>query len=585
MTVGQTATFSVSAVSAGMLTFQWQKNGQPISGATAGSYTTAPTTSADDASQFQVVVSNSQANVTSTTATLTVQMPPDVVTFHNDNKRTGQNLSETYLTLDNVNATTFGKTGFLATDGKVDGQPLYLANVPIPGLGNRNVLYVVTEHDSAYAFDADNQALLWQATVIGAGETTSDDRQCSEAVTPEIGITPTPVIDRNVAPHGAMYLVSATEDSGGNFHFRLHALDLTTGAELFGGPTEIQAQYPGTGDGTDGVNVNFDPAQYYERAALLLSNGVVYTTWASHCDVQPYTGWILGYDELTLQQTRVLNLTPNGNKGAIWMAADGPAADDAGNIYLLDGNGIFDTTLDSNGFPSNGDFGNAFLKISPTAPTTVLDYFASYDTAAQSVADFDLGSGGLLLFPDLVDGSGNTKHLAVGSGKTGFIYLVDRDNLGKFDPATDNIWQEIPKCCPPTGGLFGPMFSSPAYFNSTVYFGAVGEPIEGFSISQAKLTVPYSLITTTVFPYPGTTPSISANASDNGILWAIEKGATGVLHAYDASSLTEMYSSATNSSRDAFDSGKFIVPTIANGRVYIGTPTGVAIFGLLTATH
>ena len=294
-------------------------------------------------------------------------------------------------------------------------------------------------------------------------------------------------------------------------------------------------------------------------------------------------GWVIGYDQLTLQQTRVLNLTPNGNQGGIWMAGDGPAADDVGNIYLLDGNGSFDTTLDANGFPGSGDFGNAFVKIAPSSPATVIDFFATHDTAKQSTADLDLGSGGLLLLPDVVDNAGKTWHLGLGSGKSGSVYVVDRDNMGRFDPAVNNVRQEIPRCCPPFGGLYGPVFSTPAYFNSTVYFGAVGEPLEAFAVSDGKLSSSFTMVSSNSFPYPGATPSISANGRANAILWAVERGTTGVLHAYDANNLsTEIYNSNTNAARDQFDPNKFVVPTTsANGKVYVGTPTGVAVFGPL----
>ena len=585
VTVGQKATFSVVAAGTRPITYQWQKNAQPIPGATGLAYTTPPTVITDDSSQLQVVISDSASQVTSGTAVLTVHRPPDVTTYHNDNLRSGQNLNETHLTPLNVNPSDFGKVGFMPTDGKVDAQPLYLADVPVLGQGDQNVVYVVTEHDSVYAFDADTQALLWQATALGAGETPSDDRQCPEAVTPEIGISSTPAIDRARGPNGAIYLVAATEDSSGHYHHRLHALDVTSGAELFGGPIEIQAQFPGTGSGTNGVNVLFDPAQYFDRAALLLANGVIYTSWASHCDFGPYTGWVIGYDQLTLQQTRVLNLTPNGNRGGIWMAGDGPAADGAGNIYLLDGNGLFDTALDVNGFPSSGDFGNAFVKIAPTSPATVIDFFASHDTAIQSIEDFDLGSGGLLLLPDVVDKAGKTWQLGLGSGKSGSIYVVDRDNMGKFDPELNNVRQEIPICCPPYYAD-GAVFSTPAYFNSTVYFSAVSEPLQAFAVSDGKLSSSFTMLSSNSFPYPGSTPSISANGSTNAILWAVENGTTGVLHAYDANNLsTEVYNSNTNAARDQFGPNKFVVPTIANGKVYVGAPTGVAVFGALSAAR
>jgi hypothetical protein len=580
VTVGQEATFTVSTVSNTPVTYQWQRNDQPISGANHAFYTIPVTMEADDAADFNVVVTNPSGQVTSSSATLSVHPPPDVLTFHNDNMRTGQNQMETYLTPRTVSPALFGKIGFLATDGKVDAQPLFLAGVQI-GNATHNVLYVATEHDSVYAYDADTQALLWQATTIGAGETTSDDRQCP-AATPEIGITSTPAIDRTRGSNGAIYVVAATEDASDVYHHRIHALDITTGAELFGGPTEIQAQYAGAGSGTNGVNVIFDPSQYFDRAALLASNGVIYTSWASHCDVEPYTSWVMGFDEVTLQQTRVLNLTPNGEKGGIWMSGGGPAADADGNVYLLGGNGTFDTTLNSNGFPNQNDFGNAIVKIPPTAPAAVADFFAPFDTGSQSDGDYDLGSGGVLLLPDQVDDAGQTRHVALGSGKTGWIYVVDRDNMGKFNPSVNNIFEEIPRCCGTYGGLFGPIYSTPAYFNSTVYFGSQDEPLEAFAVSNAKLSLPFNMRSVNTYPYPGATPSISANGTKNGILWAVENGTTGILHAYDATNLSvEYYNSGSNPTRDQFGSNKFIVPTIVNGKVYVGTPSGVAVFGIL----
>jgi outer membrane protein assembly factor BamB len=559
------------------LAYQWTKNGSPIPKATGVSYTTPATTLGDNTAQFQVSVTNSAGEATSPAAVLSVHPPPDITTFHNDNLRTGQNLAETYLTPQNVNASSFGRIGFLAVDGKVDAQPLFLGDVAIPGQGTHNVLYVATEHDSVYAFDADTQTLLWRVSMLGAGDTTSDDRQCTEAVTPEIGITATPVIDPTRGPNGLIYLVAATEDSAGAFHFWMHALDVTTGADMLGGPFEIQAQYPALGGTT-----TFDPEQYLGRAALLLVNGIVYTSWASHCDIEPYAGWVISYDGATLKQAGVLNLTPNGRWGGIWMAGDGPAADEAGNIYLLDGNGTFDTSLNSSGYPSQGDFGNAIVKISATGSLSVTDYFAPHDTVAQSDGDYDLGSGGVLLLPDTVDDAGKTWHLALGSGKTGSIYVVDRDDMGKFNPSSNNIRQEIPLCCPPFGGLYGPIFSTPAYFNSTVYFAAVTAPLQAFAVSNGQLSSSYTMISSNHFPYPGATPSISANGSDSAILWAVENGTIAVLHAYDANNLSaELYNSNLMPTRDQFAGNKFIVPTVANGKVYVGTTTGVAVFGLL----
>jgi hypothetical protein len=574
---GQAATFTVVATGAMPLSYQWQKNGSDINGATSASYTTPPTSGSDDGSQFRVVVSNSMGNVTSNSATLTVtssSSAADVTTYHNDNARTGQNLAETLLNPGNVNSTAFGKVGFFSVDGKVDAQPLYLANVNIAGQGAHDVLYVVTEHDSVYAFDAANGTVLWHVSLLGFGETTSDARSCSQ-VTPEIGITATPVIDRTRGPNGAIYVIAMSKN-GGTYFQRLHALDVTSGAELFGGPKNIQATFPGSGDGSSGGEVTFDPKQYEERAGMLLMNGVVYFAWTSHCDIRPYTGWVMAYDASTLAQTSVLNVTPNGNEGAIWMAGGGLAADSSGNFYFLDGNGTFETALDGNGFPNKGDYGNAFMKISTSGGLAVADYFNMFNTVSESNADQDLGSGAAMVLPDLTDGSGNVQHLAVGAGKDSNIYVVNRDNMGKFNSSTNNIYQQI-------SGAIGNVFSGPAYFNNTLYYGSVSDHMKAFSITNARLSSSPTSQTGNTFTYPGSTPSISANGTANAILWAVENSSPAVLHAYDATDLShELYNSNQAGSRDQFGSGnKFITPMIANGRVYVGTPNGVAVFGLL----
>ncbi len=501
-----------------------------------------------------------------------------MATYHYDNMRSGQNTHETVLTTANTNPVKFGKLGAFIVDGKVDAQPLYLSNVSIPGQGMRNVLYVATEHGSVFAFDADRisgntTTPLWMVSTQLPGELPSDDRGCGQ-VTPEIGITSTPVIDRG---RGAIYVVAVSKDASGNYFHRIHVLDLSTGKELFGGPTTITATYPGNGAGSSGGNVVFDPAEYNERPGLLEINGTIYTTWGSHCDIGAYTSWVMAYNADTLKQTAVLNLVPNGSDGGIWMAGTAPAADAAGNIYFILGNGTFDTLLDSSGLPSQGDWGNCYAKISSTAPLRLLDYFTPSNTVAESAADQDFGSGGPLLLPDLTDATGTTRHLAVGSGKDATIYVLDRDNMGKFNANQNNVYELI------SGQLAGGEFAKPSYFNGTVYYGAVGDALKAFPITNAKLAVTPSSQSSNQFPYPGTTPSISANGAANGIVWAVENGSTAVLHAYDATNLaTEIYNSnqAANG-RDQFAGNKFITPIVVNGRVYVGTPNSVAVFGLL----
>ena len=504
----------------------------------------------------------------------------DVTTYHYDNLRSGQNLNETTLTMPNVNQAKFGKLGELMVDGKVDAQPLYLSNVSVAGVGTKNILYVATEHGSVFAFDADNVSgtsakPLWQVSTQLPGEVPSDDRGCGQ-VTPEIGITSTPVIDRT---RGAIYVIAVSKNGTGNYFHRLHALDLTSGKEMFGGPTTITATFPGNGAGSSGGTLNFDPAQYNERPGLLELNGTIYSTWGSHCDAGPYTSWMMAFSADTLKQTSVLNLVPNGSDGGIWMSSTAPAADAAGNIYFLIGNGTFDTTLNPSGFPSLGDCGNCFAKVSSPLPLKLLDYFTPSNTTLLSNQDSDLGSGGPLLLPDLADSTGTTRHLAIGSGKNNSsIYVLDRDNMGKFNPVANNIYQEIDGQLPASGE-----FGKPSYFNNTVFYGAVGDTLKAFPVAMAKLASTPSSQSSIQFPYPGTTPSISASGTANGIVWAVENGATAVLHAYNATNLAnELYNSnQATGNRDQFAGNKFITPMVANGKVFVGTPNSVAVFGLL----
>jgi len=506
----------------------------------------------------------------------------DVVTYKNDLARSGQNLTETVLTLANVNASGFGKLRFLATDGRVDAQPLYLAALSLQGAAH-NVVFVATENDSVYAFDADSGALLWHVSLLGAGETPSGPHACGQIV-PVIGITSTPVIDRAAGSHGTLYVV-AMSNSGAD-HQRLHALDLTTGAELLGGPRDITATYLAPGGGTR----TFDPGQYAERAALLLSRGVIYTSWTSHCDISPYTGWVIAYAQTDLAQTAVLNVAPNGTGTgagtagpAIWMSGGGPGADAAGNIYLLTANGAFETTLDANGFPSNGDYGNSFLKLSTAGGgLSVADYFTMSNEVSESQADLDLGSGGQMLLPDLTDSTNTIRHLVVGAGKDGNIYVVDRDSMGRFSPGGNNIWQQLTQVL--GNGSSGGIWSTPAYFNGTVYYGPSGGNLLAFPLGSARLAASPSSASSVTFPYPGTFPAVSANGSGNGIVWAHQNTNPAVLYAFDAGNLGhELYdSSQAANGRDQFGAGnKFITPTIADGKVFVGTQTGVAVFGLL----
>ncbi|MGH7926086.1 MAG: pyrrolo-quinoline quinone [Candidatus Binatus sp.] len=543
---------------------------------TATANQTATGTSTPTATATASVTGTATATATSTTtstATSTPAVLTDVLTYHNDNARTGQNLTEQTLTTTNI-TNALGKFGKLfedSVDGLVDAQPLIKTQLSIPGQGVHDVIYVVTENDSVYALDADvGGPPLWQVSVLGSGETASDDRGCSQ-VTPEIGITSTPVIDPNAGTNGTIYLVAMSKKtvSGTTTYFqRIHALDITTGAEEFGGPVTVAAAFaPGP---------VFSPKQYKERTGLLLLNGQLIAAWASHCDKPAYNGWIMAYNQNTLAQTSVIDVTPNGSEGAIWQSGGGLAADSASNIYLLDGNGTWDTSVNANGFPTKNDFGNGFLKLSDTSGLAVVDFFEPFNTVNESDGDTDLGSGGAMVLPDMIDQNGATRHLAVGAGKDGNIYLVDRDNMGKWTSANNNnVYQVL------AGALNNGEWAVPAYFNGSLYYGGVSEPLQAFAFSLARLTAMPSSSSSESYGYPGTSPSISANGTSNAIVWAIENGSGGgVLHAYAATNLaTELYNSSTVPA-DSFADNKFVTSTIANGKVYVGTPSSVAVFGL-----
>ena len=503
-----------------------------------------------------------------------------VTTQHNDNSRTGQNIGETILTSSNVNVNNFGKLFTQRVDGQVYAQPLYLPNVIIPGKGTHNVVYAVTEHDSVYAFDADsntggNASPLWQASFIdpthGITPVSNGDVGCSD-MAPEIGITGTPVID---SATGTLYVVAKTKESG-RFAQRLHALDVATGAEKFGGPVLIKAKARGTGDGSINGFIFFNPLREGQRPGLLLQNGSVYIGWASHCDIGPYHGWIISYDAATLAQTGVWNATPNGGLGGFWASGAGLAGDASFNTYVVTGNGTFD--VNARGL----DYGDSIIKLPlpNSGRFKVTDFFTPFDQQMLNDADLDLGSGGILLLPDQ---SGPHQHLLVQAGKEGTIYLIDRDNMGHYNPNNNNqIVQSLDTA-------IGGMWAMPAWWNNNVYFGGNGDYLKlyTFDTNTGLLSTTPASQSGTFFGYPGTTPSISANGTSNAIAWALETDAfntgSAILHAYDATDLSnEIYNTTLNASRD--DPGiavKFTVPTIANGKVYVPAVKKLSVYGLL----
>jgi hypothetical protein len=504
-----------------------------------------------------------------------VLLAVDLLTYHNDSARTGQNLSETILTPGDVNATDFGKLFTDAVDGPVYAQPLYKSSVVVPGQGTHNLVLVATEHDSVYAFDADRPgAPLWQDSFINpaAGITPVPDGDLnSKSIAPEVGITGTPVID---AASNTLYVVAFTREVSGatvSYVQRLHALDVATGAEKFGGPVGIQATLPGSGEGSHNGIVSFDALHENQRPGLLLENGVVYVTWASFDDRRPYHGWVIGYNAQTLHQVAVFNSTPDGGLGGIWQSGAAPAADAAGNIYLITGNGTFDA---QSATPPNHDYGDSFLKLSSgSGGLTAADFFTPFNQAILDARDEDLGSGGPLLLPDQ---PGANPHLLISAGKEGKVYVLNRDNLGGFDPSVDHVVQELPQVI--TG-----LFAGPAYWGGLVYFASSGDSLKAFQLANGQLSPHPVLQTSTVFGYPGATPSISANGNSNAIIWVVQNGSTAVLRAYSASDLTtELYDSNQAGSRDLFGTAvKFAAPTVANGKVYVGTQSGLTVFGLL----
>ena len=577
VTAGQTATFMVVASGTAPLTYQWQKNGANIAGATSSSYATPATAISDSGSTFVVVVSNSAGTATSNAATLTVTAmtsgSTDVITHHYDVSRSGVNSTEAALTTSNVNSATFGKVGEFTVDGQIDGQALFLSQLAIPGQGNKDVLYVATENDTVYAVDAQSisgssATILWKKSVLGTGESPGTSLPCGN-ISPN-GITATPVIDR---ARNAIYVEAMSQDSAGNINHRLHALDLTNGNELFGGPTTITATYPGTGGNSSGGIVTFLPSVHHDRAALLESGGMIYMAWSGLWgDCGSYSAWVMAYDAGTLKQTSAIDLVPNDHGAGMWMGGGGPAADAAGSVYVITGNGYGGTPGTSN------NYDNSFVRLSTSGGLTVGDYFAPFNTVTvEDPQDLDFGSAGPLLLPDLVDASNVTHHLAVGAGKDGNLYVLNRDSLGKFNSSANNVYQQFQLTT-------GENHSSPVFFNNTVYVGPEGNSLKTFPVTYAHLATSPSSQSAHVFGGNGTVASISANGTAQGIAWALDWGA-GVLFAFDASDLTkELWdSNQAASNRDHFSAvgGHFITPMVANGRVYIGTKTSVAVFGLL----
>ncbi len=595
--VGGLVTFTAVVNGTPPIQLQWQHNGANILNATASSLTLA-SLQASEAGSYTLAASSSLGATNSLPAVLTVLPPPNpaalnVLTYHNDNTRQGANTNEVLLTHASVNVSTFGRLFTYPVDGYIYAQPLYVSGLVIPGQGTHNTVFVATEHNSIYAFDADSTAganggLLWQIN-LGTSASSSNhefgDRYNSGNYTdivPEVGITGTPVI--NLAS-GTLYVDVRTREVGArtNYYHRVHALNITNGTEQSYSPVIVTNSVRGKGVDNVGGVVTFNPLQENQRPGMTLANGMLYVAYGSFADTDPYHGWILGFNETNLQQSSkyVFNTTPNasianfgGNagEGALWMGGNGLCVDASNNLYFETANGSF--SANTNG----GDYSDSFMRLSTTNGLAVGDYFTPYYQLSLANADEDLGSGGPILLPDSA-GSTNHPHLIVGAGKEGKIHLVDRDNMGKYNASSDKIVQEVP-------GAIGSAFSTPAYFNNQIYYQGSGDVTKGFFISNGVITGTPVSHATTSFSALGGTPSVSANGTNDGIVWTIQSDAFGssgpaVLHAYNATNLAlELYNSSQNPGRDNPGGAiQMTTPTVVNGKVFVGAEYALSIFG------
>jgi len=497
-----------------------------------------------------------------------------VLTAQYNNFRTGADLHETVLKPSNVSTRDFGKLFSRTVDGDVFAQPLYVRSLAIPGVGKRNVVFAATEHDSVYAFDVNGtrDAPLWKTSFVDPehGTTTlSEHDVLCPFITPEVGITPTPVID---AASRTMYVLARTKEQG-VFVQKLHALDITNGKEKPGSPVVISATVRGSGDGAVGGKITFDPLKENPRAALLLEGGEVYLTWASSCDIGPYHGWVIAYDAHTLHQRAVLNTSPDGGDAGIWQSDAGPAADDEGNVYVATGNGDF------NGAKAGGrDFGDSVLKLRLEGQRLVVrDYFTPFNQKVMDAKDWDLGSQGPVLLPKQ---AGVHPHLLVVAGKEGKLYLLDRDKLGKFQEGSDSqIVQTI---------KVKDAYGAAAYWNGHIFFTDRSDVTRDFTIEDGLLVAKGM---TARMSSPGATPIVSADGTKDAILWVVSTkewneahmDRPAVLHAYDARDIThELYNSEQKSERDRADmTVRFAIPTIADGHIFVGARGRLDVYGLL----
>jgi hypothetical protein len=497
------------------------------------------------------------------TASVTVLAPGGVagyLTWKNDNTHTGQQRNETTLTPANVNSKHFGKKFSVTVDGYVFAQPLYVANLTIDGK-NHNVVYVATEHDSVYAFDADaGGAPLWHTAFLASSVTTVPAGNVGSTVKPEVGITGTPVID---ADSNTLYVVAETLEKGSSYVHRLHALDLATGAERTNSPVVVSGDV-------------FHSKEQLQRGSLLLANGQLYFAFGSQGDTGTYQGWVFAYDPSTLAQTGRWNSVPTGSQAGVWMAGAGPAMDSGGNLYVMTGNGTFN--------PSSGDFGDSLVKLGSNL--SVLDYFTPFDQAQLDQNDGDFGSGGPMIVPDQ---PGAHPHELIACGKLSAVLVLDRENLGQFHAGNNSqIIQSVAGVGAVSTSGFDPRdhcFMTPAFWEQNVYFVGNHDAIKAFHLdpSSGLLSSSPTSKGTFLYPFPGAQPVVSSSGPSNGIVWAVDVSSPATLHAYDATNVSkELYNSNQAGSRDTLGTGaKFVVPTVVNGKVYVGGKGHLTVYGLL----
>jgi hypothetical protein len=554
LTTDQTQTFTATVTGNSDATVRWEVDSVPGGNGDVGKINTSGVYSAPNKPGTHTVAARSDADSTvSATASVAITDLAGVFTYHNDLSRDGVNSQEYALNTSTVKASSFGKRFACSIDAAAYAQPLWIANANIGG-GTHNVVIAATQHDTVYAFDADGSPCqtYWSQSLLAGGETwvNSGDVNTSD-ISPDIGIVGTPVIDPNT---NTIYVVSKSKN-GSNFHQRLHALNLSDGSERFGGPQEIAFTSGGA---------NFNPLTQNQRAGLALVGGVVYVAYASHGDNPVYYGWVVGYNASNLSQVSVFNDDPGSGFGGIWMSGGAPAADSGNNLYVITGNGVFD---------GNTQFGDSFLRLSTGGGINVTGFFSPNNQASLSSGDLDLGAGGAAI---LVDQPTAPNHLVIGGGKEGTMYLLNRDNLGGNSSNDAGAVQIF--------SIGNKIFATPAFWQNTLYIGPVSDHVKSYTLNTGAgqfNTSPASQSPGT-FGFPGATPSISAQGGSNGIVWAIENAGTAVLHAYDATNLgSELWNSGNNGADQAGQAVKFTVPTVANGKVYVGTASEISVYGLL----